>query len=29
MTVLLRSLGIPTRYVTGFLSGEYNDIGGD
>jgi transglutaminase-like putative cysteine protease len=29
MTVMLRSLGIPTRYVGGFLSGEYNDVGGD
>jgi protein-glutamine gamma-glutamyltransferase len=29
MTVMLRSLGIPTRYVGGFLSNEYNDVGGD
>lgn len=29
MTVLLRSEGIPARYVTGFLQGEYNDVGGD
>ena len=29
MTVLLRSVGIPARYVTGFLPGEYNDLGGD
>jgi protein-glutamine gamma-glutamyltransferase len=29
MTVMLRSLGVPTRYVGGFLSSEYNDIGGD
>ncbi len=29
MTVMLRSLGVPTRYVGGFLSGEYNDVGGD
>jgi len=29
MTVLLRSEGIPARYVTGFLEGEYNDVGGD
>ena len=29
MTVLLRSEGIPARYVTGFLPGEYNDVGGD
>ena len=29
MTVMLRSIGIPARYVTGFLPGEYNDIGGD
>jgi len=29
MTVMLRSLGIPARYVGGFLSGEYNDVGGD
>lgn len=29
MTVMLRALGIPARYVNGFLPGEYNDIGGD
>ncbi|HUK56796.1 MAG TPA: DUF3488 and transglutaminase-like domain-containing protein [Nitrospiria bacterium] len=27
MTLLLRSLGIPARYVTGFLPGEWNDFG--
>jgi hypothetical protein len=29
MTIMLRAEGIPARYVTGFSSGEYNDIGGD
>ena len=29
MTVMLRDLDIPARYVGGFLPGEYNDIGGD
>jgi transglutaminase-like putative cysteine protease len=29
MTVMLRDLGIPARYVGGFLPGEYNDLGGD
>jgi protein-glutamine gamma-glutamyltransferase len=29
MTVMLRTLGIPARYATGFLPGEYNDVGGD
>lgn len=29
MTVMLRAIGIPARYVTGFLPGEYNDVGGD
>jgi len=29
MTVMMRSLGVPTRYVNGFLPGEYNDVGGD
>jgi hypothetical protein len=29
MTVMLRDLGIPTRYVGGFLPGEFNDVGGD
>jgi len=29
MTILLRSLGIPARYVNGFLGGDYNDLGGD
>jgi len=27
MTLLLRSLGIPARFVTGFLPGEWNDFG--
>jgi len=27
--VMLRAEGIPARYVTGFLPGEYNDVGGD
>jgi transglutaminase-like putative cysteine protease len=27
MTVLVRTLGIPARYVNGFLPGEYNDVG--
>ena len=27
MTVLARTLGIPARYVNGFLPGEYNDVG--
>ena len=26
MTVMLRSLGVPARYVNGFLPGEYNDV---
>jgi hypothetical protein len=26
MTVMVRSLGIPARYVNGFLPGEYNDV---
>jgi len=26
---MLRSVGVPARYVTGFLPGEYNDVGGD
>jgi len=26
---MLRTLGIPTREVNGFLPGEYNDLGGD
>jgi protein-glutamine gamma-glutamyltransferase len=26
---MLRDLGIPARYVGGFLPGEYNDVGGD
>ncbi|HVN10410.1 MAG TPA: DUF3488 and transglutaminase-like domain-containing protein [Patescibacteria group bacterium] len=26
MTVLVRSLGIPARYINGFLLGEYNDV---
>jgi protein-glutamine gamma-glutamyltransferase len=29
MAVMLRSIGVPARYVTGFLPGEYNDVGGD
>jgi protein-glutamine gamma-glutamyltransferase len=29
MAVMLRAIGIPARYVTGFLAGEYNDVGGD
>jgi uncharacterized protein (TIGR03382 family) len=29
MTVMLRTLGIPARYVTGFLPGEFNDVGDD
>jgi protein-glutamine gamma-glutamyltransferase len=29
MTVMLRSIGVPARYVGGFLSGEYNEVGGD
>ena len=29
MTVMLRDLGVPARYVGGFLPGEYNDVGGD
>jgi len=29
MAVMLRSLGIPSRYVSGFLPGEFNDLGGD
>ena len=29
MAVMLRTLGIPTREVNGFLSGEYNDLAGD
>jgi hypothetical protein len=29
MTVMLRSIGVPARYVGGFVSGEYNDVGGD
>ena len=29
MAVLLRTLGIPTREVNGFLPGEYNDLAGD
>lgn len=28
MVVMLRSLGIPASYVTGFQPGEYNDVGG-
>ncbi|MGA8221377.1 MAG: DUF3488 and transglutaminase-like domain-containing protein [Candidatus Acidiferrales bacterium] len=29
MTIMLRTLQIPSRYVTGFLPGEFNDVGGD
>ncbi len=29
MAVMLRTLGIPTREVNGFLPGEYNDVAGD
>jgi transglutaminase-like putative cysteine protease len=29
MTIMLRTLGIPSREVNGFLPGEYNDLGGD
>ncbi len=29
MTVMLRTLGVPARYVNGFLPGEYNEIGED
>jgi hypothetical protein len=29
MAVLLRTLGIPSREVNGFLPGEYNDLAGD
>ena len=29
MAILLRTLGIPTREVNGFLPGEFNDLAGD
>ena len=29
MTVMMRRLGVPARYINGFLPGEYNDVGGD
>ena len=29
LAVMLRTLGIPSREVNGFLPGEFNDIGGD
>jgi protein-glutamine gamma-glutamyltransferase len=29
MAILLRTVGIPTRLVNGFLMGEYNPVGGD
>jgi len=29
LTVMLRAIGIPARYVTGFLPGEFNDLAGD
>lgn len=28
MVIMLRSIGIPSRLVTGFLAGEWNEIGG-
>jgi len=28
MSIMLRTLGIPTREVTGFLGGEWNEVGG-
>lgn len=27
MAIMLRTVGIPTRYARGFLGGEYNDVG--
>ena len=27
--LMLRSLGIPARYINGFQTGEFNDVGGD
>jgi hypothetical protein len=29
MAILMRSAGIPTRLINGFLMGEYNPVGGD
>src|SRR5271163_4639819 len=29
MAVMLRTLGVPTRAVNGFLPGQYNELGGD
>lgn len=29
MTVMLRTQGIPARYINGFQTGEYNDVAGD
>ena len=29
MAVMVRSLGIPARYINGFLPGEFNSVGGD
>jgi transglutaminase-like putative cysteine protease len=29
MAIMLRTLGVPTREVNGFLPGEYNDLGDD
>ncbi|MGH9736326.1 MAG: transglutaminase TgpA family protein [Candidatus Acidiferrales bacterium] len=29
MVVMLRAEGVPARYVTGFIQGEYNDVGDD
>lgn len=29
MAIMLRTLDIPARYVTGFLPGEFNDVGND
>jgi len=29
MTVMLRTLGIPARYINGFQMGEFNDVAGD
>ena len=29
MAIMLRSVGIPSREVNGFLPGEYNELGGD
>lgn len=29
MTIMLRTQGIPARYINGFQTGEYNDVAGD